>query len=135
MVIRAPRSKATPTEAQRKSARSASTADEPVLAIAIRLAKDKDAPSSATPGTIDSSNFTAFQSVPIEKLLSVAKDRCVIFPSSSLGPPEKIISLLQARELAQADLAAAKFRVDLEATKAKEEKKQKRKPLYHRKGL
>jgi hypothetical protein len=93
-----------------------------VLARAIRLATDKDTPPSAPPGTIDSSNFTAFQSVPIEKLLSVAKDRCVIFPSSSLGPPEKIISLLQARELAQADLAAAKFRADLEATKAQEEK-------------
>ncbi|KAK1625985.1 hypothetical protein QYE76_000300 [Lolium multiflorum] len=50
-VARAPRSKANPTEAVRKSARSAGVADEPVLARAIRLASDKNATSSATPGS------------------------------------------------------------------------------------
>ncbi|KAK1666249.1 hypothetical protein QYE76_054408 [Lolium multiflorum] len=117
-VARAPRSKATPSEAQRKSARSARVADEPVLARTIRLATDKDAPSSATPGTFDSSKYTAFQSVPVDKLLTVAQDSCVIFPSSSLGPPETIISLIQARELAQADLAAARHKAEVEAAKA-----------------
>jgi hypothetical protein len=88
-VARAPHSKATPAEAMRKSARSVSVADEPVLARAIRLATDKDAPSSATPGTFDSSKYTAFQSVPVDKLLTVAKDSCVIFPSSSLDLPRR----------------------------------------------
>jgi hypothetical protein len=133
-VIRAPRSKATPTEAQRKSARSANMADEPVLARAIRLATDKDTPSSTTPGTIDSSSFTAFQSGPIDKLFTLAKDSCVIFPSSSLGPPEKVISLLQARELAQADLAAAKHRDDMETAKAQEEKQVEKELLVSQEG-
>jgi hypothetical protein len=88
-VARAPRSKATPAESLRKSARSVSVADEHVLARAIRLATDKDAPSSATPGTFDSSKYTAFQSVPVDKLLTVAKDSCVIFPSSSLDLPRR----------------------------------------------
>jgi hypothetical protein len=117
-VARAPRSKATPAESMRKSARSVNVVDEPVLARAIRLATDKDAPSSATPGTFDSSKYTAFQTVPIDKLLTVAKDSCVIFPSSSLGPPETIISLIQARELAQADLAAARHKAEMETAKA-----------------
>ncbi|KAK1685926.1 hypothetical protein QYE76_046774 [Lolium multiflorum] len=118
-VARAPRTKATISEALRKSARSAGVADEPVMARAIRLASDKNAPSSPTPGNFDSPKFTAFQSVPIDKLLAVAHDSCVIFPSSSLGPPEKIISLIQARELAQADLAAARHNAEVEAAKAR----------------
>jgi hypothetical protein len=134
-VVRAPRTKATTSEAQRKSACSASTADEPVLDRAIRLATDKDAPSTATPGTIDSSNYTAFQFVPVEKLLSVAKDSCIIFPSSSLGaPPEKIVSLLQARELAQADLAVARHRNEAEADKAQEEKNAEKETLVTQEG-
>jgi hypothetical protein len=88
-----------------------------VLARAIRLASDKNASSSATPGNPEPSSFTAFQSVPIDKLLSVAQDSCVIFPSASLGPPEKIISLIQARELAQADLAEARHKAELKKAK------------------
>jgi hypothetical protein len=117
-VARAPRTKISTAEALRKSARSAGVADEPVLARAIRHAAVKNASPSAKPGNVDASNFTAFQSVPIDKLLSVAHDSCVIFPSSSLGPPEKIISLIQARELAQADLAAARHNAEIEAAKA-----------------
>jgi hypothetical protein len=39
-----------------------------------------------------------------------------------MGSPEKIISLLQARELTQEDLAAAKQRLYLEIAKAQAEK-------------
>jgi hypothetical protein len=89
----------------------------------MRLANDKDAPSSSTPGTVRSSPsslsaFTAFQDVPAQKLLRVAQDSCVIFPSAA-GAPEEIISLIQAKELAQADLAVARFRVEQEAAKEK----------------
>jgi hypothetical protein len=48
----------------------------------------------------------------------VAQDSCVIFPSAA-GAPEEIISLIQAKELAQADLAAARFRAEQEAAKEK----------------
>jgi hypothetical protein len=108
--------------------------DEPVLARAIRLATDKDAPSTATLGTFDSSSYTAFQSVPVEKLISVAKDSYVIFPSSALGEPEKVISLLQARELAQADLAAARHRNEAEAAKVQEEKNAEKETLVTQEG-
>ncbi|KAK1660883.1 hypothetical protein QYE76_049042 [Lolium multiflorum] len=131
----APRTKISTAEALRKSARSAGVADEPVLARAIRLASDKNAPSSSNPGNVDSSNFTAFQSVPIDKLLSVAHDSCVIFPSSSLGPPEKIISLIQARELAQADLAAARHNAEVEAAKAQASAMAEKDPQVPQEGL
>jgi hypothetical protein len=52
LVTRAPRSKsATPSEAQRKSARGSGLTEGSVLDRAMRLANDKDAPSSSTPGT------------------------------------------------------------------------------------
>jgi hypothetical protein len=125
LVTRAPRSKsATPSEAQRKSARGSGLTEGSVLDRAMRLANDKDAPSSSTPGTHPTSSpslsaFTAFQDMPAQKLLKVAQDSCVIFPSAA-GAPEEIISLIQAKELAQADLAAARFRAELEAAKEKE---------------
>jgi hypothetical protein len=134
-VARAPRTKASITDALRKSKRSAGVADEPVMARAIRLASDKNAPASSTPGNVVSPKFTAFQSVPIDKLLAVAHDSCVIFPSSSLGPPEKIISLIQARELAQADLAAARHKAEMEAAKTLPATTVEKDPLVPQEGL
>ncbi|KAK1663881.1 hypothetical protein QYE76_052040 [Lolium multiflorum] len=123
-VTRGPRSRsATPSEALRKSARGAGLTEGSVLERAVRLANDKDAPSSSTPGTPPPppsplSAFTAFQDMSAQKLLKVAQDSCVIFPSAA-GAPEDIISLIQAKELAQADLAVARYRAELEAAKVK----------------
>jgi hypothetical protein len=52
----------------------------------------------------------------MHKLVRVAKDSCVIFPSSA-RTPEAIISMLQTKDLAHADLAATCHRVNLEASK------------------
>jgi hypothetical protein len=40
-------------------------------------------------------------------LLSVAKDSCVVFPSAA-GSPLEVLSILRAKELAQAELAQAR---------------------------
>jgi hypothetical protein len=120
-VARGPRTKASPEEAQRKSAREKGASDDPVLERAIRATADKNAmtknsndctatPSSSmlAPGNAPpSSDFVAFQDSPVEHLLKVAKDRCILFKSTE-GSPTKALALLQAQERAQSDLLAAR---------------------------
>jgi hypothetical protein len=132
-VARAPRSKASPAEALRKSARSKGTSDGPVLERAIRATADKNnldksvidtaTPSSSTPAPGNSSapaDFVAFQDSSLEHLLKVAKDSCILFKSTE-GSPAQAVALLQARERAQAELLAARRRIEEEEAKAKEE--------------
>ncbi|KAK1617512.1 hypothetical protein QYE76_023029 [Lolium multiflorum] len=130
-VARAPRSKATPVEATRKSARGKGLTEGTVLqrAILLKNAADKandsstpakKAASPTTTGTPEPplSDFSILQSVPLDSLLKVAKDSCILFDSTK-GSPEQLVALIQARELAQAELAVARHKIELEAAKAK----------------
>jgi hypothetical protein len=132
-VARAPRSKASPAEALRKSARSKGSSDGQVLERAMKAAADKNnltktvvdtaTPSSSTPApgnASPSSPFVAFQDSSIDHLLKVAKDSCILFKSTE-GSPAQAVALLQARERAQAELIAARRKIEEEAAKAKEE--------------
>jgi hypothetical protein len=78
-------------------------------------AKDK------VPGTSSKSisDFAVLQSVPDDKLLAVAHDSCVLFPSAS-GNPAPLLSMIHAKELVQADLALARDRIEEEQRIAKE---------------
>jgi hypothetical protein len=85
-----------------------------VLERAMRVAADKD------PGTSQPiSSFAVFQDSPSDLLLSVAKDSCVVFPSAA-GSPLEVLSLIRAKELAQAELALARSKVEAEIAKEKE---------------
>jgi hypothetical protein len=117
-IVRAPRSKASPAAAARSSARGASSSATPILEKAIQRAKDK------TPGTSKSiENFAILQDIPDASLLAVARDSCVVFPSAA-GNPAPLLSMLRARELAQAELVLARDRAAEEALKKKEAEKQ-----------
>jgi hypothetical protein len=130
-VARAPRSKATPVEATHKSARGKGLTEGSVLdrAILLKNAADKDsgtckpdnkAASSAHTGTPipPLSAFAVLQDAPLDSLLKVAKESCILFKSAE-GSPEKLVTLIQARELAQAELALARHKIELEAAQAK----------------
>jgi hypothetical protein len=81
----------------------------------MQRAKDK------VPGTSSKSisDFAILQKVPDDKLLAVAHDSCILFPSAA-GNPAPLISLIHAKELVQADLALARDRIEEEQCKAKE---------------
>jgi hypothetical protein len=84
---------------------------------------DTATPSSSTPApgnATPSSPFVAFQDSSIDHLLKVAKDSCILFKSTD-GSPAQAVALLQARERAQAELIAARRKIEEEAAKAKEE--------------
>jgi hypothetical protein len=132
-VARAPRSKATPVEATHKSARGKGLTEGSVLdrAILLKNAADKDSgtckpdnkvASSAHTGTPTPipplSAFAVLQAAPLDSLLKVAKESCILFKSAE-GSPEKLVALIQARELAQAELALARHKIELEAAQAK----------------
>jgi hypothetical protein len=132
-VARGPRSKASPAEAMRKSARSKDASDGLVLESAMRAAADKNnldksvndttTPSSSTPAPgndTSTSPFVAFQDSSIDHLLKVAKDSCILFKSTE-GSPAQAVALLQARECAQAELLAVRRKIEEDAAKAKEE--------------
>jgi hypothetical protein len=101
-VARAPRSRASPVEASRKSAHGQGLTEGPMLERAMRAAAEKD-PGNSKP----LSSFAFLQDTSFDLLLSVAKDSCVIFPSAA-GTPLEVLSLLRAKELAQAELAQAR---------------------------
>jgi hypothetical protein len=52
--------------------------------------------------------------------MHVTKDRCILFKSVDKTPTQ-LVALIQAKELAQAELAAARQKVEAEANKNKEE--------------
>jgi hypothetical protein len=81
------------------------------------------APPGNSPSTPDLASFSAFHSSSVEHLLQVAKDICILFKSAE-GSPAHMVALLQARELAQVELAAARKQIELDAAKAKEDLEQ-----------
>jgi hypothetical protein len=128
-VARAPRSKAIPAQAERKSARGKGLTDGPVLERAVRLTankNDQSKPSTVTSATTSTapqilgtpplSDFTAFQDSSVDHLLHVARDSCILFKSVDKTPAQ-LVKLIQAKELAQAELAAARQKVEAEAAK------------------
>jgi hypothetical protein len=72
-----------------------------------------------TPGTSPSpipkplSRFAVLPDVSDEHLLAVAKDSCIVFPSAA-GNPAPLLSIIRAKELAQAELALARDRLAAE---------------------
>jgi hypothetical protein len=76
-------------------------------------AADKDPGNSSSKSISD---FAILQVPPIDHLLSVAKDSCVVFPSAS-GSPLEAISLIRAKELAQAEFALARHKIEEAALK------------------
>ncbi|KAK1615821.1 hypothetical protein QYE76_021338 [Lolium multiflorum] len=114
-VTRAPRSKSNPPVSARTSARGAGSSSIPIMEKAMQRARDK------VPGTSSKSisDFAVLQSVSDDKLLAVAHDSCVLFPSAS-GNPAPLLSIIRAKELVQAELAMARDRIEEEQRKAKE---------------
>jgi hypothetical protein len=87
------------------------------------LADKATATTSASPhilGTSSLAEFTAFQDSSVEHLLHVAKDSSILFKSVDKSPAQ-LVALIQAKELAQAELAAARKKVEEEENKRKEE--------------
>jgi hypothetical protein len=63
-------------------------------------------------------NFAILQNVSDSHLLAVAQDSCISFPSAA-GNPAPFLSLLRAKELAQAELALARDKLAAEQAAAK----------------
>jgi hypothetical protein len=84
---------------------------------AMRLTADKQTP--GTPSLPPLSSFSILQDQPVEHLLEVASESCVVF-DSTVGSPIELISMIKARELAQAQLDQAKARIEQELRDAKE---------------
>jgi hypothetical protein len=112
-VARAPRSRASPVDASRKSARGQGLTEGPVLERAMRATAAKD------PGNKPLSSFAVLQDTSSDLLLSVAKDSCVVFPSAA-GSSLEVLSLIRAKELAQAELAQARSIAEAKLAKEKE---------------
>jgi hypothetical protein len=81
----------------------------------MQRAKDKVPGNSPNP----LSRFSVLQQVPDVHLLEVARDSCIVFPSVA-GNPTPLLSMIRARDLAQADLALARKKIEQEAHKKKE---------------
>jgi hypothetical protein len=118
-IARAPRSRASPVNSTRKSLRGVGSASVPVLDKAIRMAEEKD------PGNHSKSlsGFAILQNSSDDHLLAVAAGSSIIFPSGA-GNPAPILSLLRAKELAQAELALARDKIEAEQQRDKEQSQQ-----------
>jgi hypothetical protein len=100
--------------AARTSTRGSGSSATPILEKAIQRAKDK---TPCTSKSVD--NFAILQDIPDSSLLSVARDSCIVFPSAA-GNPAPLLSMMRARELAQAELALARDKALAEAIQKKE---------------
>jgi hypothetical protein len=81
----------------------------------MRAAADKDSGNNKTKSISD---FTFLEDSPADILLSVAKESCVVFPSAS-GSPIEALSLIRAKELAQAELALARHKIEIDLAREK----------------
>jgi hypothetical protein len=112
-VARAPRTKSKSVGPSRRSRREASASAEPMLQKAIARAQKKTPGTSASPTPKSLSRFAVFPNVSDEHLLGVAKDSCILFPSAA-GNPAPLLSIIRAKELAQAEIALARDRLAAE---------------------
>jgi hypothetical protein len=95
----------TPTSSARCSARTKTQDSESTIAKAVRLQKAKDNPGNPLP----SSDFVLLSSLPDDHLLSIASDSGLALVSGA-GSSAKFLSLVRAKELAQAALAHAQVK-------------------------
>jgi hypothetical protein len=91
----------TPVFGSRRSHRILGSDAEPVLQKAIRATAMKNAP-----GMTPSEAFVSFPAFSYAHLLGVASDSSLVF-DSSFGSPRQVLSLVRAKEIAQALLAEA----------------------------
>ena len=107
-MVRAKRSmpSAAPVSGTRRSERGKGEVAVPIMLKASRRAASKD------PGNSSSlpAGFVVLDSIPDSHLLSVAKDICVDFSLASGSSPSSLLSLVRAKEIAQAKLAEAMLR-------------------------
>jgi hypothetical protein len=96
-----PSEASTPVSGSRHRHRIMGTDAEPVLQKAIRATALKNAP-----GMTPSEAFVSFPAFSDEHFLGVASDSSLVF-DSSFGSPRQVISLVRAKEVAQALLAEA----------------------------
>jgi hypothetical protein len=68
-------------------------------------------------GKPELSPFTVLTDSSPSHLLKVAQDSCIVF-SSTAGSPRTLITVLQAREVAQAELACARLKAEQEVAAA-----------------
>jgi hypothetical protein len=92
----------TPTSSTRRSSRSKTQDSESMLAKAVRLQQAKDNPGTSLP----SSDFVLLASLPDDHLLDVASDSGLALVSG-VGSSAELLSLVRAKEIAQAALAQA----------------------------
>jgi hypothetical protein len=118
-VARAPRTKSKSGGPSRFSRRGATASAEPVLQRAIARAQKNVPGTSHSPNPKSLSRFAVLPNVSDEHLLTVAKDSCIVFPSAA-GNPAPLLSIIRAKELAQADLALARDRLAAEQAAARE---------------
>jgi hypothetical protein len=104
---------ATPTSGTRKSGRNKGKDAENMLQKAVRVQASKDSPGMPAP----SADFVLLSSIPDDHLLEVAVDSGLAL-CSGVGTAGDLISLVKAKELAQASLAQAHA---LAAKRAEEE--------------
>jgi hypothetical protein len=71
------------------------------------------------PGTPSISDLTVLQSSSPDLLMRVARDSCIVFPSIE-GVLVNPIPLIQARELAHAELTLTRLKLDAEHARAAE---------------
>jgi hypothetical protein len=95
----------TPTSSARRSARTKTQDSETMMAKAVRLQKIKD--NSGNP--LPSADFVLLSSLPDDHLLSVASDSGLALVSGA-GSVDEFLSLVRAKELAQAALAQAQIK-------------------------
>jgi hypothetical protein len=101
----------------RSSARGKGLESEPILQKAIKRAVAKAGTDTSSPMK---SNFTAFSSTPDLFFLGLAED-CGLSLGDVESSPTTVLSVIRARELAQANLAeAAERQAQLDAAKSKE---------------
>jgi hypothetical protein len=95
----------TPTSSSRRSARTKTQDSESMMAKAVQLQKTKDNPGNPLP----LADFVLLSSLPDDHLLLVASDSGLVLVSGA-GSAAEFLSLVRAKELAQAALAQAQVK-------------------------
>jgi hypothetical protein len=96
----------TPLSSARCSARTQGSKSESILQKAVRVTAEKNAPGMSSLPSLVSSDFVLLSSRFDAHLIAVAADVGLAI-NHSVGSPEELLSLVRAKEFAQALLAAA----------------------------
>jgi hypothetical protein len=101
-----PKTAPTPSSSARCSARTQGSKSESILQKAVRVMAKKNAPGMSCLPSLVSSDFVLLSSRSDAHLIAVAVDVGLAI-NPSVGSPEELLSLVRAKEVAQALLAAA----------------------------